>query len=47
MRVQQTILDLTNYYTVNQFNEVYYKICDDVEVLGNKYKPHHLIITLL
>lgn len=41
MRVQQTILDLTNYYTVNQFNEVYYKICDDVEVLGNKYKPHY------
>ena len=41
MRVQQTILDLTNYYTVNQFNEVYYKICDDVEVLGAKYKPHY------
>ena len=25
MRVRQAILDLTNYYTVNQFNEVYYR----------------------
>lgn len=41
MKVSQAILDLTNYYTIKQFNEVYYKVCDDVEIVGQKYKPHY------
>lgn len=41
MRVQQITLDLTNYYTVNQFNEVYYKICDDLQIVGEKRKTHY------
>lgn len=41
MKVQQTTLDSTNYYTVNQFNELYYKICDDIQIVGEKRKTHY------
>ena len=41
MRVQQTILDLTNYYSVNQFPYLYTKICDDIQIVGEKRKTHY------